>query len=249
MIKEIREHRSIRNYEQTQIPQEILDRLLESATRASTTGNMQLYSIIITKDPQAKAELAKCHFNQPMIAQAPMLVTFCADMNRFSQWCKQRDAEPCYDNFGWFINATIDTVLASQNFSLAAEHEGLGICYLGTTIYTTKRIIELLDLPKGVVPITTLVVGYPASTPALTDRLSISSVVHYEKYNHYTPERIDEIWSERENSEETKLLLEQNKLDNLAKIFTKNRYKSADNIAISKSFFDILVEQEFFNQK
>ena len=64
MIKEIKEHRSIRNYESTPIPQEVLDRLLESATRASTTGNMQLYSIVITQDAEAKAKLANCHFNQ-----------------------------------------------------------------------------------------------------------------------------------------------------------------------------------------
>ena len=248
MIKEIKEHRSIRNYEPTQISQEVLDRVLESATRASTTGNMQLYSIVITKDAEAKTELAKCHFSQPMIAQAPMLVTFCADISRFTQWCTQRGAEPGYDNFLWFTNATIDTVLASQNFSLAAEHEGLGICYLGTTVYTAKRIIELLDLPKGVIPITTLVVGYPASQPALTDRLPVSGVVHYEKYNHYTTEQINDIWFEKENCEETKMLLEQNKQDNLAKIFTQNRYKASDNIAISKSFFDLMVEQGFFNQ-
>ena len=249
MIKEIKEHRSIRNYESTPISQEVLDQLLESAMRASTTGNMQLYSIVVTQDAEAKQKLGACHFNQPMIAQAPMLVTFCADMNRFSQWCAQRDAAPCYDNFVWFTNATIDTVLASQNFALAAEHEGLGICYLGTTVYTAKSIIELLDLPKGVIPITTLVVGYPASTPPLTDRLPVRGVVHYEKYNHYTAEQIDDIWSEKEQSEETKTLLEQNQLDNLAKIFTQNRYKAADNIAISKSFFDVLVAQDFFNQK
>lgn len=248
MIKEIKEHRSIRSYLDTKIPTNVLNRIIESASRASTTGNMQVYSIIITQDPEKKAELAKCHFNQPMIAQAPMLVTFCVDINRFSKWCNIREASPCYDNFLWWVNGAIDATLASQNFALAAQHEGLGICYLGTTVYNTKRIVELLKLPKGVIPITTLVVGYPDKTPKLADRLPLEAIVHYEEYENYCNEKIEQLWKERENSEETKSILKQNNLDNLAKVFTQNRYKAEDNIAVSKSYFEAIKEQGFFKE-
>lgn len=247
MIKEILEHRSIRKYKNDEIEKEVLNRVLTAATRASTTGNMQLYSIIVTTDKEIKKSLGACHFNQPMIEQAPMLVTFCADINRFSHWCTLRGAIPCYDNFAWFVNASIDTILASQNFSLAAQSEGLGICYLGTTIYTTEKIVEILSIPKGVIPITTLVVGYPDMNPPLTDRLAVDSVVHFDKYKEYSDEDIDNIWREKEALKETQELLKANNSDSLAKIFTQNRYKAADNIAISKSYFDALKKQGFFN--
>ena len=110
---------------------------------------MQLYSLIVTTSPEIRAELAPCHFNQPMVTQAPALITFCADIHRFSQWCRQRQAEPQYDNFLWFVNGVIDSILASQNIVLAAEHEGLGICYLGTTTYNAPEIAKFCNFLKA----------------------------------------------------------------------------------------------------
>ncbi|MDE7123654.1 MAG: nitroreductase family protein, partial [Alistipes sp.] len=126
-------HRSIRKYRSTPIPDRLLAELLEAATRASTCGNMQLYSLVVTRDAALRAALAPCHFNQPMVTQAPCLVTVCADIHRFSMWCRQREAEPAYDNFAWFLNAATDALLAAQNLCIAAEAHSLGICILGTT--------------------------------------------------------------------------------------------------------------------
>ena len=241
-------HRSIRRFRPDPVPETVVDKLVEAATRASTTGNMQLYSIVLTASPEGKARLSPCHFDQPAFVQAPLAATFCADVHRFSRWCRQRGAEPAYDNFAWFVNASIDALLASQNFALAAESEGLGICYLGTTIYTADRIVEALGLPKGVIPITTVVAGYPDENPPLTDRLPAEAVVHRETYRDYAPEDIDRLWREREASDETRRLLQENRLDNLARVFTLNRYKKADNLAISRSYFEVLKKQGFFNQ-
>ena len=124
----------------------------------------------------------------------------------------------------------------------------MGICYLGTTLDTAAEIVEVLHLPKGVIPITTVVVGYPDETPDPTDRLPLEAVVHYEKYTDYTAAEIEELWAEREESEETKRLLEENGLDNLARIFTERRYVRRDNLAISEAYFALLKEQGFFNQ-
>ena len=177
------------------------------------------------------------------------MVTVCADVHRFTMWCEQRDADPAYDNFGWFLNAATDALLAAQNFCVEAELHGLGICYLGTTIYTAGEISRILELPKGVIPLTTIVVGYPDESPALTDRLPLEAVVHYEKYTDYTAAEIDELWAEREESELTKRLLEENGLDNLAKVFTERRYVRRDNLAFSASYFALLKEKGFFNQE
>lgn len=241
-------HRSIRKFRPAPIPDEVLRECLEAAMRASTCGNMQLYSLVVTRDKAMRERLAPCHFNQPMVTQAPCVVTVCADVHRFTQWCEQRGADPAYDNFEWFLNAATDALLAAQNLCVQAEIHGLGICYLGTTLYTAADIARILELPKGVIPLTTVVVGYPDETPGLTDRLPLDAVVHYEKYTDYTAAEIDELWAEREESEQTRRLLEENGLENLAKVFTERRYVRRDNLVFSESYFALLKEQGFFNQ-
>ena len=103
-------HRSIRKFRPTPIPEEVLRECLEAASRASTCGNMQLYSLVVTRDETLRERLAPCHFNQPMVRQAPCVVTVCADIHRFTMWCEQRDADPAYDNFAWFLNASTDAL-------------------------------------------------------------------------------------------------------------------------------------------
>ncbi len=241
-------HRSIRKFRPNPIPDEVLRELLEAAVRASTCGNMQLYSLVVTRDAELKQQLAPCHFNQPMVTEAPCVITVCADIHRFSMWCRQRGADPAYDNFAWFLNAATDALLAAQNLCIAAEANDLGICYLGTTLYTAGEIACVLKLPKGVVPVTTVVVGYPDEKPELADRLPLDAVVHYEQYRNYTSAEIDELWAEREASDLTKRLLEENGLPNLAQIFTQRRYVREDNLAISRSYLALLKEAGFFNQ-
>lgn len=247
MIPQIQNHRSVRNYSTKPIPQDVLQEILAASTRASTVGTMQLYSIVVTTDEQIRKELAPLHFNQPMLANAPAIVTFCADVNRFEQWCKQRDADPHYQNFIWYVNAAIDTLLASQNFALEAENQGLGICYLGTTLYTADKIIDLLELPRGVVPITTLAVGYPLENEGgeLTYRLPVEAIVHYDKYQTYNEDKINELWSEIEQSEQTKKLLGENDLPNLAQVFTLKRYRKEDNELFTQKYMDVLRKQGF----
>jgi nitroreductase len=246
-LKTLLEHKTIRNYKSDPIDDKVLDKILEAGFRASTTGNMQVYSVIVTKDENKRKELCKLHFNQKMVEQAPVLLTFCADFNRFNKWCKQRKAEPGYDNFLSFFTAAIDALLVAQNACVAAEDFGLGICYLGTTTYQADKLIDFFDLPKGVVPVTTVVVGYPAEDPDQVERLPANGVVHYEKYSDYSPEDIDEIYAEKESLPITQKLLEENQLETLAQIFTQNRYKKADNLHFSKVLLKVLEKQGFMN--
>src|SRR6056297_1224942 len=161
MSDTILNHKSIRKYKSTPISDKDLNEILEAGVRASNTGNMQVYSIVVTRDEEMKKKLAPTHFNQPMATQAPVHLTFCADINRFHKWCNQRDAEPGYDNFLWYINAAIDALLVSENVCLAAEAKGMGICYLGTATYNADQLIRILNLPNGVVPVAAIVMGYP----------------------------------------------------------------------------------------
>ena len=240
-------HRSIRNYKPDPIPTQIMDYILEAGTRASTTGNMQLYSIVVSTEKKIKEELSPCHFNQPMVKEAPVVLTFCADFNRFTRWCELRRADPVYDNFLSFFTAAIDALLVAQNVCVAAEDAGLGICYLGTTTYMAGKIIEILDLPRGVVPVTTITVGYPDEWPELTDRLPLDAVVHREKYQDYTDSDIDAHYKEKELMATYQAFVKEHNKETLAQVFTDVRYKKEDNILFSKSLLDILHKQGFMN--
>jgi FMN reductase (NADPH) len=247
MLDTLFKHRSIRKYKSRDIDNNTLNTVLSAGTRASTTGNMQVYSMVVTRDEAIRKQLWECHFKQDMVLQAPVHITFCADFNRFNKWCEQREAVPGYDNYLSFFTAAIDALLASQNVCLAAEDLGLGICYLGTATYNSRRIIDILQLPRGVVPVAAIVVGYPDEDPVLADRLPLEGVVHLEKYSDYTPEDIDRIYEDREALGQTRELLEINRKKTLAQVFTDNRYKREDNVHFSREFLDVIRQQGFMN--
>lgn len=246
MLKDtIQTRRTIRKYSDRPVDEKLLDMLLERAARTQTMGNLQLYSVIITRDPKIKEELAPAHFNQPMVMGAPVVLTICADFRRTTTWCNCREADPGYDNFLSFINAATDALLFTQTFCDLAEQEGLGICFLGTTVYQPQRIIDVLHLPRLVMPVATLTVGWPAEEPALSDRLSTSAFVHHETYQDYTPEDIDKHYSEREALEENKHFVEINNKKTLAQVFTDCRYTREANIAMSETLIQALKNQGF----
>jgi nitroreductase len=248
-IKTLLEHRTIRKYKSDLVPENILDQILEAGIRASTTGNMQVYSIIVSREEEMRRKLWEHHFKQDMVKQAPVVLTFCADFNRFNKWCRQRKAEPGYDNFLSFFTAAIDALLVAQNCAIAAESLGLGICYLGTTTYMADKIAELLNCPEGVVPITTLVVGYPDEKPELVDRLPASGIIHQEKYHDYSVKDIDEIYRMKEVLPQTAELLKINELETLAQIFVQKRYAKKDNVYFSKQFLKVIQDKGFMNNE
>ncbi len=245
MIDILKEHRTIRKYTNESVSDVLLNEILNAGVRASTTGNMQVYSIVVTRDQFKKEQLAPCHFNQPMIRKAPVTLTFCADFNRFNLWCKQNNAEPGYNNFLSFVTAAVDALLVAQNVCVAAEASGLGICYLGTTTYLADKIIEVLDLPKGVVPVTTVTLGYPDENPVQVDRLPLEAVIHQETYKDYTPEKISAFYSNKESLPENKAFVEENNKESLAQVFTDVRYKKDDNEHFSKVLLEVLSKQGF----
>ena len=109
------------------------------------------------------------------------------------------------------------------------------------------EIIAFLKLPKDVIPITTLVIGYPAENPPLTDRLPDTGMIHHEFYQDYTPHHIESIYSDKEALPFTKQLIEENKLENLAQIFTDKRYTKKDNEFFSSKLLETLKKQGFLS--
>jgi len=244
-MKSLTNRRSIRKYSNKEVSDELLNSLLKEAERTPTMGNLQLYSVVVTRSDEMKKKLAPAHFNQPMIEGAPVVLTFCADFRRTSIWAENRKAEPGYDNFLSFMNAATDALLYCQTFTILAEDAGLGTCFLGTTVYQPSEIIDILKLPKLVMPIATITVGWPDEKPQQSDRLPLESIVHSETYRDYTPKDIDKYYTPKERLPENQHFVEINHKETLAQIFTDIRYTKKDNEAMSKGLIEALRKQGF----
>ena len=123
-MKTINTRRTIRKYATREVENELLHRLLAEAERTQTMGNLQFYSVIVTRDDEMKRRLAPAHFCQPMVTEAPVVLTFCADTRRTTKWAECRDANPGFSNFLSFMNGATDALLYCQTFCNLAEEEG-----------------------------------------------------------------------------------------------------------------------------
>jgi len=195
----LQRHRSIRRYAPDPVDPALLDRVLAQAfAGASSSGNLNMVSVVRTRDPERKRRLYELHLEQDMVLQAPLVLTFCADTWRTRQWLARRGARLNFDNFlSWHV-AAFDAIIVAQTTALALEAEGLGICYMGTTLHAMREIADFLELPPNCLPVTSMVVGWPAESPDARDRLPMRAWCHDERYRRPTGEDIDRDFGERE---------------------------------------------------
>lgn len=257
ILDAISKHRSIRSYKPDPVSEDLIQEVLEAGIRASSSGNMQTYSIIVTRERALRERLSKPHFHQNMVLDAPVLITFCADFHRMRRWLELRNAPDGFDNFMSFMVATIDAVLVSQNVALAAESHGLGICYMGSTLASCDEIGDILELPGNVVPVAGFSLGWPDEAPELRDRLPLGGLLHYETYQGYSDERVLEIYKDRELDgwkrymahPELRRRVEEAGVENLAQLYTKVKYSRDSHQAFSRRVLKYLESQEFMNQE
>lgn len=236
---------SVRNFKNKEIPESLIDSIIEQASHAPTCGNMQLYSVVVTRDKEKKKKIEEYHFNQPASTTANVILTVCADFNLFTKWCEISEANPGYDNFHSFIMALTDAVIFAQQIVTIAEMEGLGTCYLGTVNYNAKEISEILKLPERVVPVAAIALGYPEKNPMQTDRLPLKAILHKETYRNDSEEEIREFFFEKENLEENVNFVKENNKNFLAQVFTDIRYPREMNEKVSASFLNLIKEKGF----
>lgn len=236
---------TVRVYSQAEISNESLTGMIEAASHAPNTGNMQWYSVVITKNAAQKKILAPAHFNQTSVESAAAVLTFCIDLNRFEKWCRLNDAEPGFENFQSFVAAMIDTSLFAQQFCTIAEMNGFGTCYLGTTTYNAPQIAEALKLPHRVVPVTTVTVGVPADhiQTSGTRRLPVEAIMHNEAYTEPTDDQISDWYAPIER--DSKHFVDENNKTTLAQVFTDIRYPRESAEYFSKVYSDFLKENRF----
>lgn len=244
-MQTINTRRSIRRYQDKDVDNTLLTRLIKEAERTQTMGNLQLYSVVVTRSKEQKAKLAPAHFNQPMVTGAPVVLTFCADYRRTTLWAEQRQATPGYDNPLSFVNAMTDALLFCQTFCNLAEEEGLGCCFLGTTVYQPQSIIDTLQLPELVFPVATITLGWPDENPPLSDRLPVSTIIHEETFHDYSAADIDKAYAYKEQLDENKEFVKTNNKQTLAQVFTDCRYTKADCEAMSETLLEALRKQKF----
>lgn len=239
---------TVRRYSDRHIDDSLLEAMLEAASHAPNTGNMQWYSVIVTRDEDMKRRLAPAHFNQPQATSSDVVLTFCVDLLRFEKWCTERRAKPGFDNFQSFVAALIDTSIVAQQLCTIAEMNGIGSCYLGTTTYNAPMIAETLSLPERVVPVATVSLGYPAEG-SVDDgpswRLPAEAWVHRERYAAPSTGDIDRWYAPLESDPQSDVYVKENDKQTLAQVFTDVRYPADAAEAFSKSYIDFLRKNRF----
>ncbi len=250
-------HRSIRSYKPDPLPAALVDQVLEQSLHGtSSSGNLNLISVVKTQDPARKELLFALHGQQPMIQQAPLVLTFCADSFRTRQWLAQRGARLGFaDSVSWHT-AAFDAMILAQTAALAFESHGLGICYMGTTLFSMRGIADLLELPPHCLPVTSLVVGWPAEAPAQRDRLPPAAWIHEERYQRPSAAQIDERFEQREvrgkerylsMGPEMAALWEEHGITSLAQYYTSKIKYDPDRFAVFSTDIDALLRERGFH--
>lgn len=183
MLETMKSHTTVRKYTNEKISDDVFHQLIDAAQHAASSNFVQAYSVIQVKDEEKKIELGRLSRNEFQFETAALSLVFCADLQRAKQAVEKHDTEMIGDNLENYTVATIDTALFGQNFVLAAESMGYGICYIGGVRNNPQQISELFDLPEYVIPLFGMTVGVPAKLNEVKPRLPVEAIVHEDGYN------------------------------------------------------------------
>lgn len=243
-------HRSIRQFKPDEIPQSIIDEVLhEAVVGTSSSGNLNSYSLVLTRDPARKRRLYELHGEQEFVLQAPLVITFCADWHRTRQWLRLRGARDNFNNFLGYQVAANEAMLISQSVTLGFEARGYGLCYLGTTLQAMGEIADYLDLPGTCLPITTIAVGVPDEQPERRERLPLRAYVHDETYREASTAELEDLYRAREESgwqrymsmPRLRAMCEEGGITSLAQMYTSPyKYDPEAHAATSRQMLDAL---------
>ena len=188
---------SCRSFENKPIPDDVLEYVLKAGVHAPTAGNLQPYSIIKIKDNKVNKKLAEMCY-QDFIGQAPVNLLFCIDWYRLKRWAEIEVAPfSANQSFRHFWKSFQDVIITAQNICTAADAMDLGSVYIGTVAEYFEDLAEMFELPKGVMPVVLLCLGYPKHRPPVKRKLGIETVVHNEKYNIQSDEIIKDAYNKK----------------------------------------------------
>jgi nitroreductase len=179
-------HRSIRSYLDKPLPIGTLETLVAAAQSASTSSNLQTWSVVAVEDRDRKARLSQLAGNQAHIRQCPLFLVWLADLVRLAHIAEKRGLPyEGLDYLEMFVTAVVDAALAAQNAAIAAESLGLGTVYIGGIRNHPEAVAAELKLPPRVFAVFGLCVGYPdmARLASIKPRLPQTAVLHHEIYS------------------------------------------------------------------
>ena len=185
VIESLYRRKSVRAYEDREIPEEMKQLILEAAMQAPSAGCQQLYTILDITDRKLKETLAETCDHQPFIAKAPMVLVFCADCKKWYDAYIEAGCEPRKPGLGDLMLAVTDTAIAAQNAVVAAESLGIGSCYIGDIMENCEEQRKLLELPDYVFPAAMLVFGWPTKQQKerqKPERCDLKHIVHENTY-------------------------------------------------------------------
>ena len=184
-------HRSVRLFRPETLGDGMLERILAEAQRAPTDATAQMYSFVRITPGALRRRVAKISGDQRHVADAPEFLVVCADVRRLERVLESRGHRPgAYPATGLHF-ATVDAALAAQRLIDAAEALGLGTVCIGGILNGLEEIVELLSLPRGVLPLFGLCLGWPGETPVERPRVAPASVLHTDRYREQTKEAIE----------------------------------------------------------
>lgn len=186
VIEVMKQHRSIRKFQEKPVEENLIRTILEAAQHASTSNFVQAYSVINVADTSKRAQIAELAGPQPWVAQCPLFLVFCADLKRHDKACGMCGMEMVKGSTEQFIIATVDAALVAQNTMLAAESLGLGGVYIGGIRNDPQKVCDLLDIPDLVYPVFGMCLGYPAEDPQPKPRLPLDVVLKVDRYTDAT---------------------------------------------------------------
>lgn len=205
VIKQLHERKSVRVFTEREIEEEKVTTILTAATEAPTAGNQQLYTILRITDESAKKTLAVTCDNQPFIADAKLILIFCADCLKWYEAFKKAGCEPRKPGAGDLMLAINDAVIAAQNAVVAAHSLGIGSCYIGDIMENIEAHRDLLALPEYVFPAAMLVFGYPTEQQLCREkpqRAPIEHIVHENTYRRMDARELQAMIGKGKDDEE-----------------------------------------------
>lgn len=180
----IHQHGSVRHYKPDPVTPGLIENIVIAGQRASTSSNLQMYSVVVTTNEAKRQQLMALCGDQKHIGQAPVFMTWCADLSRLVRVCQYQGYDDVSDYFENAMQAIVDVAIFMQNAALAAESYGLGMCYIGGIRNNPQTVIDLLSLPNLVFPVSGMTLGWPQKPAPIRPRLPLDAVLHWEEYNN-----------------------------------------------------------------
>ncbi|MGB8657044.1 MAG: nitroreductase family protein [Candidatus Zixiibacteriota bacterium] len=190
--------RSVRNFKDQEIPEPIVDQLLDAANNAPSGGNIQPISVIVIQEAEARKKLSQMVGDQPWVKNAPLSLIFCIDFWRIRKWASLCETEFKGENaLPHFLIAYADLMCSAQNVVMLAESHGLGSVYIGTILDAIDGAREYFTIPKSVLPLMVLSIGYPKSIPKNVPKLKREVITHRERYRELSEDEIKKAFEEK----------------------------------------------------